>query len=177
MIIPPAPPDAQPGRAIAKSLGHDFALLGLKAQEARVDVIRQAARNTAARIQELAEQDEGQRESMLGDLATSTYRLLDPRRRHKPLERIQLSIFSESDFELQQQSRASLLPRSHPFVVAELVEVESHHEAQLREAKREIVQQLLEHSRANRHRMGAITISSVAALSLAVAGVAVAILF
>ena len=163
-------------RGVATTLGYHFALLGLSARESRVEVIREAALNTASRIQQIPDQDEEQRDSMLSDLATSTYRLLDPRRRRKPLERIQLSIFSESDFELQQKSHAPLLPHLHPFVVAELVEVESNHEAQLREAKREIVQKIIDSNRVTRSRMGAVTVSMLTASLLAASGVVLAIL-
>ncbi len=175
MTTPSDSPASPTPHIIANPLGYDFALLGLSARESRVEVIREAARNTASRIQQLPDQAEDERDMLLSDLATSTYRLLDPRRRRKPLERIQLSIFSESDFDLQQKSRAPLLPHLHPFVVAELVEVESNHEAQLREAKREIVQQLLESGRKNRSRMGAVTISLLTAFLAAATGIAVAI--
>ncbi len=168
--------DQQASRAVARPLGFDFALLGLKAREARVEVIREAAQNMAARIQQLPDQPAVERDILLSDLATSTYRLLDPRRRRKPLERIQLSIFSETDFELQQKSREPLLPHLHPFVVAELVQVEANHEAQLREAKREIVQQLLESSRRDRQRLGAVTISLLSAFLLAASAVVLTIL-
>lgn len=92
-----------------QSLGYDFALLGLKISESRVDIIRQAATSTAARIQQVAQEDAGEVEHMLSDLASSTYRLLDPRRRKKSRERIQLSIISDADFEMQKQSRIPLI--------------------------------------------------------------------
>lgn len=98
-------------------MGYDFALLGLKARESRVDVIRRAAKETAAKIQQLASNDV-EHDKMLSDLATSTYRLLDPRKRQKPLERIQLCIFGEEELETQKHSRVALLK---PLVVAELV--------------------------------------------------------
>jgi hypothetical protein len=53
--------------------------------------------------------------------------------------------------------------------------VESNHEAQLREAKREIVQQLLESGRKNRGRMGAVTISLLTAFLAAASGLALII--
>ena len=95
--------------ASSRSLGYDFALLGLKVSESRVDVIRRAASRTAARIQRVASDDESEAAQMLSDLASSTYRLLDPRRRSKSRERIQLSILDDIDFELQKGSRAPLL--------------------------------------------------------------------
>src|SRR5690606_30029173 len=91
------------------SLGYDFALLGLKVSESRVSVIRRAARRTAARIQQVTDNDSIEADQMLSDLAWSTYRLLDPRRRVKSHERIQLSIFDDSDFELQKGSRTPLV--------------------------------------------------------------------
>ncbi len=93
----------------SKSLGYDFALLGLVASEARVDIIRQAARETAARIQQVASEDADEADQLLSSLASSTYRLLDPRRRKKSGERIQLSIVGETDFELQKSSRTPLI--------------------------------------------------------------------
>ena len=96
-------------RPSSNSLGYDFALLGLKVSESRVSVIRRAASRTAARIQQVANSDSIEADQMLSDLASSTYRLLDPRRRVKPHERIQLSIIDDSDFELQQGSRAPLV--------------------------------------------------------------------
>lgn len=93
----------------SNSLGYDFALLGLKVSESRVSVIRRAASRTAARIQKVTYSDSIEADQMLSDLASSTYRLLDPRRRAKPHERIQLSIIDDSDFELQKGSRAPLV--------------------------------------------------------------------
>ncbi len=92
-----------------KSLGFDFALLGLKASEARVEIIRQAACDTAARIQHITGSDEDESKLMLSNLASSTYRLLDPRRRQKSGERIQLSIVGDTDFEQQKGSRIPLI--------------------------------------------------------------------
>lgn len=96
-------------RPRSNSLGYDFALLGLKVSESRVSVIRRAASRTAARIQKVTYSDSIEADQMLSDLASSTYRLLDPRRRAKPHERIQLSIIDDSDFELQKGSRAPLV--------------------------------------------------------------------
>ncbi len=96
-------------RASSDSLGYDFALLGLKVSESRVNVIRRAASRTAARIQQVTNNDSIEADQMLSDLATSTYRLLDPRRRMKPHERIQLSIIDDFDFELQKGSRTPLV--------------------------------------------------------------------
>lgn len=110
MFIPIADPiRSSHSSASSRSLGYDFALLGLKVSESRVDVIRRAASLTAARIQRVASGDECEAARMLSDLAASTYRLLDPRRRSKSRERIQLSIFDDIDFELQKGSRAPLV--------------------------------------------------------------------
>lgn len=101
----------QDSQAIERSLGYDYALLGLPAREARVEVIRKAAMNTASRIHEAAIDAEDQ-DAMLSDLAVSTYRLLDPRRRRRMMERVQLSIYSEEDLELQKNARSELLANS-----------------------------------------------------------------
>jgi len=92
----------------AQSLGYDFALLGLKGREARVDVIRIAAERTASKIPETLEVSE--RVEMLTELAASTYRLLDPRRRHRSMERVQLSMTSENEPTLATVSRQPLVP-------------------------------------------------------------------
>ncbi len=110
-------------RAVSRALGYDFALLGLPAREARVQVIRDAARLTAALIHEAAI-DEHDQQVMLSDLAASTYRLLDPRRRARMLERIQLSIFSEEDLQAQQGSRESIISRKDSLVPAVVVEAQ-----------------------------------------------------
>lgn len=94
------------------SLGYDFALLGLKAREARVEIIRRAAKRTAARIVSNFAEDRNELDAMLTDLAASTYRLLDPRRRNKPMERVQLCIYSESDLDLQRGASRPLVTRT-----------------------------------------------------------------
>ncbi len=94
------------------SLGYDFALLGLKGREARVDVIRGAASKIAARIPETL--DDSTRVDMLSELAASTYRLLDPRRRLRSLERVQLSMCTENDPTLATVSRKPLVPTPAP---------------------------------------------------------------
>lgn len=116
----------------SRALGYDFALLGLTAAEARVEVIRQAATETASRIQ-TAFPDASEQDGLLSDLATSTYRLLDPRKRRKRLERIQLSVFSEADLELQKDANDPLLPQrekiasraltNQSLVIAELAQI------------------------------------------------------
>ncbi|MEC8555601.1 MAG: hypothetical protein VXZ82_11400 [Planctomycetota bacterium] len=96
-------------KLIADSLGYDFAVLGLKAHESRIHVIRKAAIETAHRIQDESDCESEQGE-MLSQLAASTYRLLDPRRRPSTSERVQLCLHSEEDLELQKQSRRTLIP-------------------------------------------------------------------
>ena len=111
----------------AGSLGYDFALLGLKGREARVDVIRVAAERTASKIPDTLEGAE--RVEMLAELASSTYRLLDPRRRTRSMERVQLSMASENDplpvtVDRQPLVAALVAPDSSttdPLVVAEIV--------------------------------------------------------
>ncbi len=110
-----------------QSLGYDFALLGLKGREARVDVIRIAAARTASKIPDTLETTE--RVEMLTELAASTYRLLDPRRRQRPMERIQLGLGAEIDPVLATVSRQPLVRASaqpnplnaDPVVLAEIV--------------------------------------------------------
>ncbi len=107
-------------------LGYDFALLGLKAREARVDVIRSAAESTAAKIPAVTEDE--QRVDMLAELATATYRLLDPRRRAKPMERLLLSIASDAEPSLATVAKKPLIngPLKRnlvPLVAANIVEV------------------------------------------------------
>ncbi|MEM7474420.1 MAG: hypothetical protein AAF483_05450 [Planctomycetota bacterium] len=105
---------------IQNSLGYDFALLGLKAHESRVSVIRKAARATATRVNDEAE-GEAEHDEMLSQIAASTYRLLDPRKRHKSAERAQLCIHSEEDLERQKLARTTMLIERPILVRAELV--------------------------------------------------------
>ena len=98
--------DQQP--SLSTGLGFDFATLGLRAHEARVDTIRRASQATAAKLQEVVV-DHDERLPLISDVVVSTYRLLDPRRRKRKIERIQLCIESERSRELQQSSRRPLL--------------------------------------------------------------------
>ncbi len=110
------------------SLGYDFALLGLPARESRVEVIRNAAESAAEKIQNAV--DEDQRVEMLAELATSTYRLLDPRRRKRILERIQLSNLSEVETNIASVAKVPLVDPQRDdqanaqdsLVVAELID-------------------------------------------------------
>lgn len=111
--------------SVVNSLGYDFAVLGLKANESRLAIIRKAACKAADRINEAAT-DLDEHDAMLSQLATSTYRLLDPRRRKRSHERVQLCVFSEDDLERQKSSRKPLVADANPkMVVAELVEASS----------------------------------------------------
>lgn len=96
---------------LSAGLGPAYATLGLRAREARIDSIRQAAQTAAKQVRELADSDSEQ-ECLLSEIAVCTYRLLDPRKRARQIERIQLSILSERALDLQAQSRLPLV-RSH----------------------------------------------------------------
>jgi hypothetical protein len=93
---------------LSTGLGHAYATLGLRAREARIDAIRQAAVATASKVQEFADNG-NEREGLLAEVALCTYRLLDPRKRVRQIERIQLCILSERSLEMQAQSRKPLL--------------------------------------------------------------------
>lgn len=101
-------------------LGAEFALLGLRGREARTGVIRHAARKVATQIS-AAEVRPAVKQAMLGELATSTYRLLDPRRRTRAVERIHLCVFSEVDLELQKQASVSWFRDSESGVDSSIV--------------------------------------------------------
>ena len=166
----------QSGGKLTRPYSYDFAVLGLNTRESRVDAIRAAAHRRAGRIHAAPELPSGERQELLSELAVSTYRVLDPRRRPKLMERIQLALISDLDYERQQVSHSPLLD-SDPFVVAELVEVEANHEAQMRQAKREFVRFLLDERRNGpRNRVGAVVISLVTA-TLAVSGLVAAAIF
>ncbi len=94
-------------RHSARGLSGSYAALGLRVGEARVDAIRQAAFTTAKKISAVAESRE---ELTLGlaDVAVSAYRLLDPRKRERRIERIGLAIISELGLDQLQNSRKSL---------------------------------------------------------------------
>ncbi len=153
-----------PSAAVSSPLGYEFALLGLRARESRVDVIRAAAQRTAERIHEAVVGDPREQDQMLSELATSTYRLLDPRRRKKPLERIQLCIFSESDLEQQQSSREPLLG---PRVDTDTTAVADVRPLTLREAQRDVMRILADRQRRDRHRVGAVALSVLGLMSSA----------
>ena len=101
-----------PGRRLSSGLGFAYATLGLRAGEARVDAIREAAAVSASTVQDFPSVLDD-RVVTLADVATSAYRLLDPRKRVRRIERIQLSIISERAMELQQRSRRPLLELRH----------------------------------------------------------------
>jgi hypothetical protein len=93
---------------LSTGLGHAYATLGLRAREARIDAIRQAALRSAQKVQEIADGDT-ERDELLAEVALCTYRLLDPRKRVRSIERIQLCILSERSLEMQAQSRKPLV--------------------------------------------------------------------
>ncbi|MEM8733160.1 MAG: hypothetical protein AAGG44_03000 [Planctomycetota bacterium] len=95
-------------RVAADALGYDYAVLGLPARESRTRVIRQAADRTLDRIQDVAT-DRDEYDQMVSKVLVSTYRLLDPRRRQRSVERVQLSVFSEDDWDRQRSSRQPLI--------------------------------------------------------------------
>ena len=87
-------------------LARDFILLGLARREARPERIRQATMSAAKRIR-LAPVSSEVKLAMTGELATSTYRLLDTRLRSRTTERIKLCVYSEVDWDRQRQAYQS----------------------------------------------------------------------
>lgn len=76
----------------------DFRLLGLRPREARLDVIRQALKETASDVK-AGEQWTSGEDDQLARVATAGYRLLDPRRRRALFERVQLLLWTEEDLD------------------------------------------------------------------------------
>lgn len=73
----------------------DFAVLGLRFSEARTAVIRKAARQTSRKLRanEIeVDCDSDQATANIADVAIATYRILDPRRRRRFWERLNLSM-------------------------------------------------------------------------------------
>jgi hypothetical protein len=97
---------------LSTGLGYAFATLGLRAGEARIDAIRRATTLSSGSLRQAAEEGEDLI-PLLADIATSAYRLLDPRKRVRKTERIQLCLISERALDLKQQSRQSLLKSTH----------------------------------------------------------------
>lgn len=87
-------------------LARDFILLGLAKRESRPERIRQATMSAAKRIR-LAPVSPEAKLAMTGELATSTYRLLDTRLRSRMIERIHLCVYSEADWDRQKQAYLS----------------------------------------------------------------------
>ncbi len=86
-------------------IGHlDFKRLGLSSSECRAAIIRQAASKRARRVWS-RKRHAAASATEVANIASSTYRLLDPRRRANLVERIQLC------FPLDREDR---LERSHP---------------------------------------------------------------
>lgn len=96
----------------------DFAVLGLRFSEARTAVIRKAVRQTVRKLRETeteSEMDNDDTTANMADVAVATYRVLDPRRRQRFWERLNLS-FGVS-FEDESAERKRILPGQLPEVV------------------------------------------------------------
>lgn len=96
----------------------DFAVLGLRFSEARTAVIRKAVRQTVRKLRETeteSEMDHDDTAANMADVAVATYRVLDPRRRQRFWERLNLS-FGVS-FEDESGDRKSILPWQLPELV------------------------------------------------------------
>lgn len=96
----------------------DFAVLGLRFSEARTAVIRKAVRQTVRKLRETetaSELDHDDTAANMADVAVATYRVLDPRRRQRFWERLNLS-FGVS-FEDDSTERKRILPGQLPEVV------------------------------------------------------------
>lgn len=110
-MITTSPSQAFQSQSVSRlsvGLGHAYATLGLRAREARIDSIRLAAQKASQSVRACAD-DASERQRLLTEVALCTYRLLDPRRRPRQIERIQLSILSENAMEMQARSRKQLL--------------------------------------------------------------------
>jgi hypothetical protein len=107
LTFAPQSPSPKTSR-LSTGLGHAYATLGLRAREARIDAIRQATLRSAQKVQEIADGDT-ERDELLAEVALCAYRLLDPRKRVRSIERIQLCILSERSLEMQAQSRKPLV--------------------------------------------------------------------
>lgn len=91
----------------------DFAVLGLRFSEARTAVIRQAIRHTIRKLQESdADRENEPSASHRADVAVATYRIIDPRRRQRFWERVNLS-FGLS-FEDESVDRKRIVPWQLP---------------------------------------------------------------
>jgi hypothetical protein len=96
----------------------DFAVLGLRFSEARTAVIRKAVRQTVRKLRETeteSEMDNDDTTANMADVAVATYRVLDPRRRQRFWERLNLS-FGVS-FEDESGDRKRILPWQLPELV------------------------------------------------------------
>jgi hypothetical protein len=91
----------------------DYKRLGLSVAESRVDVIRAATRRQARRAYEGAVTNEGV-EVQLSSIALTAYRLLDPRRRPRMSERVQLCYPLDRDDPVQLPQQLSILDSPEP---------------------------------------------------------------
>ena len=105
--------DDTPDNTNLSLIAADFAVLGLRFSEARTAVIRQAIRQTIRKLQESdADTENEQGASQRADVAVATYRIIDPRRRQRFWERVNLSFgFS---FEDESVDRKRILPWQLP---------------------------------------------------------------
>lgn len=122
-----------PRRAIKRLRPDDFSRLGLGPTEARVTVIRRAARQLAGPL--VLERDPAkaeQAEAELALLVTSVYRLLDPRRRDQLVERVQLLRVDPTPLRshLLEQVDAFVEPRQST-VDEDVVEQEAEQQAEI----------------------------------------------
>ena len=87
----------------------DFAVLGLRFSEARTAVIRKAVRKAIRKIRqnELDPTFDSDQTANMADVAVATYRVLDPRRRLRFWERINLSFGDSFDDEVTDRRRIS----------------------------------------------------------------------
>lgn len=97
-MVTAAAPTAHAIATGLKALRRDFDVLGLAASEARIDVIRQAAvvQTQLVRSREMDADQHQIADEKIADIVYSTYRLLDPRRRRKLVERVHLSLMLDS---------------------------------------------------------------------------------
>lgn len=90
-----------------------FRRLGLRMGEARAHVIRTAATNQARRLNQFASVSGDESvEARRHEIAVATYRLLDPRRRQRLVERVQLTYSIDRDEHEIAETFFSTMPRA-----------------------------------------------------------------
>jgi hypothetical protein len=125
-MLEPTPENTSPPLTAA-----DFAVLGLRFSEARTAVIRKAVRQTIQKLRETETDPSTEPQdatSNMADVAVATYRVLDPRRRQRFWERLNLS------FGISFEDESAERKRIPPGQLAELVnqagsprQKETHH--------------------------------------------------